>query len=78
MKLWMIYGLSWMVGFVLGICLAKLRKMKRTVGTLRIVYSDPNETPYLFLELDHGGMSEIKKRRIVSFEVDLKSYDARN
>lgn len=78
MEFWMIYGLSWMIGFALGICLAKIRKTKRTIGTLRIAYSDPNEAPYLFLELDQGGMQEIEKGQLVSLRVDLKNYDARN
>lgn len=78
MKFWMVYGLSWMIGFTLGICLAKIRKTKKTIGTLRIAYSEPNESHYLFLELDQGGMREIEKGQVVSFKVDLRNYDARN
>ena len=84
MKLWMIYGLSWLIapswliGFLLGICLVKITNRKRTIGTLRMDRSDPNEAPYLFLELNRDGMREIEKRKIVSFKVDLKNYGARN
>ena len=40
--------------------------------------SDPDEAPYLFLELGRDGMREIEKGGIVSFKVDLKNYDTRN
>lgn len=78
MKLWTIYVLSWLIGFLLGVCLTKITNRKRSIGTLRMDRSDPDEAPYLFLELDRGGMREIEKGKTVSFKVDLKSYDARN
>ena len=78
MKLWMIYALSWLIGFLLGVCLAKITNRKRTIGTLRMDRSDPDEAPYLFLELSRDGMREIEKGGIVSFKVDLKNYGARN
>lgn len=78
MKFWMICVISWLVGFLLGISLAQIKNRKRAIGTLRMDRSDPNEAPYLFLELNRDGMREIEKRKIVSFNVDLRNYGARN
>ena len=78
MKFWMICVISWLVGFLLGIGLAQIKNRKKAIGTLRMDRSDPNEAPYLFLELNRDGMREIEKGKIVSFKVDLRDYDARN
>ena len=78
MKFWMICVISWLVGFLLGISLAQIKSRKRAIGTLRMDRSDPNEAPYLFLELNRDGMLEIEKGKIVSFKVDLRNYGARN
>lgn len=78
MKFWMICVISWLVGFLLGISLAQIKNRKKAIGTLRMDRSDPNEAPYLFLELNRDGMREIEKGKIVSFKVDLRDYGARN
>lgn len=78
MKFWMICVISWLVGFLLGISLAQIKNRKKAIGTLRMDRSDPNEAPYLFLELNQDGMREIEKGKIVSFKVDLRNYGARN
>lgn len=78
MKFWMIFVISWLVGLLLGISLAQIKSRKRAIGTLRMDRSDPNEAPYLFLELNRDGMLEIEKGKIVSFKVDLRNYGARN
>lgn len=61
------------IGIVIGCILSRFIP-KKIVGTLRVDRSDPDSGPYLFLELTHGGMETIKKKKYVLFEVNLKSY----
>lgn len=61
------------IGIVVGCILSRLIP-KKIVGTLRVDHSDPDSGPYLFLEIAHGGMDTIKKKKYVLFEVNLKSY----
>lgn len=76
-------SLVWLiVGYVLGWCvgygLSVLCRRKNCAGTLREDRSDPDEAPYLFLELDPDGMKKIRTRRTVSFKVRLENYLPRN
>lgn len=61
------------IGIVIGCILSRFMP-KKIVGTLRVDHSDPDSGPYLFLEIAHGGMDAIKKKKYVLFEVNLKSY----
>lgn len=60
--------------FVLGAIFGRLSFPKKCAGTLRVDRSDPTEAPYLFLELEPGGMDEIHKNETVIFKVDLNGY----
>ena len=66
------------VGILAGIALCYLAThltlKKSIVGTLRVDRSEPDEAPYLFLEVEHGGMEKIQKKKMVMFKVDLSSY----
>lgn len=51
-----------------------LRKdYKKVVGTLRIDSSDPEDKPYIFLELNKG-VGDISRRSVVTLKVSTKSY----
>ena len=45
--------------------------MRRIVGTLRMDNSDPDDGPYLFLEILPGGMEKIRASKSVLLKVDL-------
>ena len=62
------------IGIVVGIILHIIFSRIKSVGTIRVDYSDPDSGPYLFLELKHGGMETMRKKKYVLFEVNLKSY----
>lgn len=62
------------VGIIVGIILHIVFSRIKPVGTIRVDHSDPDSGPYLFLEVNHGGMETIRKKRYVLFEVNLKSY----
>lgn len=48
--------------------------MEESIGSLRVDKSDPDSEPYLFLELDAGGMSDIYKKQSVRLRVKIKNY----
>ncbi|MBR3739255.1 MAG: beta-lactamase induction signal transducer protein [Clostridia bacterium] len=63
-----------MIGFALAIILKK----EKPIGTLRVDRSDPDEAPYLFLELEQNGMERIRQSKTVVLKVDLNGYLPRN
>ncbi len=78
MEIWF-WGIGGLVlGLLLGFGLSAVIKREKPVGTLRVDRSDPEEAPYLFLELEQDGMDKIHKAKTVVFKVDLRSYLARN
>lgn len=62
------------LGFVVGvICVRTSIRNERLVGTLRVDNSDPDDVPYLFLELT-SNPEVIKQRKYVTLKVDVKNY----
>lgn len=82
MELWMWLVIGWLGGTVIGYVLSRIivrqHDKKLYVGTLRVDRSDPDEAPYLFLELEQGGMMKIHQNKTVLFNVDLNGYLTRN
>ena len=74
MEIWMWLAGGIFVGFISSYGLSAIAKRKKTVGTLRMDCSDPDEAPYLFLELEQDGMSKIHKNKTVCLKVDLNGY----
>jgi len=70
--LWLFIGV--LTGFAGGYGLSVFLRSKTFAGTLREDHSDPTEAPYLFLELEHGGMEKIHKYRTVMFKVKIENY----
>ena len=71
------YIVGIVVGLICGIGIGRyLMKggKEETIGTLRLDRSDPDEPPYLFLELDRGGMETIHRKKTVQLRVNLKDY----
>ena len=71
MEVW----LCLLIGFVVGVVLTIIFSVRsrRIYGTLRIDNSDPEDGPYLFLELT-SDVNSIKKQKRVSFKVNAKNY----
>lgn len=61
------------VGIAMGIVLHMVISRIKSVGTLRVDNSDPDDEPYLFLELSKD-ISFIKRKKCVVLKVNLKSY----
>ena len=73
--IWFIVGLA--AGVVLGYIVSLYLRSESFVGTLREDHSDPTEAPYLFLELEPGGLDKIHRYKVVLFKVKISDYIAR-
>ena len=62
-----------LVGICLGVSISAIIFRAYWVGTLRIDKSDPNEEPYMFLELDKG-IGDISSKKHVVLRVSTKNY----
>lgn len=74
----MIYVMCGVIGTLLGFLFAVLLRKRKKIGTLRMDQSDPNEVPYLFLELDPDGMRKINRFKTIVLRVRLENYIPRN
>lgn len=61
------------VAVLLGFALGYISNAKRVMGVMRIDNSDPEDEPYLFLELKTG-IGKLEHGDIVSFKVNTESY----
>ena len=66
------------IGVLFGFIFAVLLQKRKKIGALRMDRSDPNEAPYLFLELDPDGMKKINRFKTVVLRVRLENYIPRN
>ncbi len=73
----MVYVMFLALGIVIGSIASsitfKIHKKKSVVGNLRMDQSDPNEAPYLFLELETD-MQQICSKKDVVLRVKFKNY----
>jgi len=60
-------------GLLMGFAVTGLVARKKPIGTLRIDESDPNEEPYIFLELNQDVGSVRTKKRVMLTVLD-KNY----
>ena len=69
--LWVI--LAFLGGISIGLLLGKVWIDKNIIGNLRIDRSDPNEDPYLFLEL-FNGIHTFSDKKTVHLKVRAENY----
>lgn len=70
--------LIWLlVGILIGLLVSRFIFKDKPIGSLRVDQSDPDSEPYLFLELDQGGMNDIYKKQSVRLRVKIKNYISR-
>ena len=62
-----------LIGFTIGMAITAIIFRCRTVGSLRVDNSDPSETPYIFLELEHN-LDVVYKKKYVILKVKIKDY----
>ena len=69
MELFVIFG----IGILVGIVCTTVATRTKSVGFLRVDMSDPDDGPYLFLELSKD-IGEIYRKKYVMFKVSLKNF----
>lgn len=69
-------GIIFIFGIFLGIIAVILLMNLFPVGTLRIDQSDPDDKPYLFLEMEKD-LSHVKKQKYIIFRVNSQNYISR-
>ena len=63
------------IGFAIGgIAFQKRWISENCIGVLREDHSDPEEAPYLFLELQKDGFEKIRSQKYVVLEVLRENY----
>lgn len=62
------------VGIIFSALVGWLWFANSRVGTLRLGKAEPCEPPYIFLELDVGGMEKIHHHKIAVVKIDLDGY----
>ena len=63
------------VGVIIGVVIKTVFASK-PIGCIRIDNSDPNSEPYLFLELEPGGIEKIRKSQKIVLKTNIKNYIA--
>lgn len=66
------FVLSFLLGVVIGVTVTSL--LIRSVGVIRIDQSDPDDRPYLFLEINRGCYEKLLRSKRVIFEVRKENY----
>ena len=61
------------IGSLIGSLIAYVIWCPKTIGSLRVDQSDPNEQPYLFLELEQSP-EIIKRAKYVTLKVNVKNF----
>ena len=64
------------ISFGIGVLLTAFSLHHLLIGNLRIDQSDPEDGPYLFLELKKG-VGSFKSKRYVILKVNIKNYISR-
>ena len=67
---WHILGI--VVGGTVAVSIMRFRNEKKKAGTIRVDTSEGS--PYLFLELEKGGMEKIQTNEYVILKLNLKNY----
>lgn len=62
-----------MIGSGITLFVTRMQAVRSKVGTLRIDRSDPDDQPYMFLELNKG-VGDISTRTYVTLDVSTENY----
>ena len=65
--------IAFLLGVLIGTIIYAIAVKTASVGTLRIDRSDPDDSPYLFLELNKN-LTFVSSKEYVIMKVDLKNY----
>jgi hypothetical protein len=74
----LLYLVALLVGVIIGLFICRLVMTKKTLGRLRIDYSEPYEPAKMFVELKGVTPDIIAQYKFVTFEVINESYLSRD
>ena len=67
------------IGVVIGYILKTIFSRPKVIGTLRVDHSDPDDGPYMFLELSsEESVKTIRHDDYVTFKVNVENYISQN
>lgn len=61
------------IGVLVGCVLTVILSRRKSVGSLRIDTSDPEDNPYLFLELSKD-VGEVYRKKYITLRVNTKNF----
>lgn len=61
------------IGMILGSAITVITLRKRSFGSLRIDTSDPNENPYIFLELSED-VNTIFQKKYITLKINTQNF----
>lgn len=70
--------ISFIFGIVVGLLVAHYVFRPKQIGSLRIDRSDPDDGPYLFLELEPGGIYKLQHSKYILLKVEERDYISRD
>lgn len=66
------------IGIIAGLSIGQHLVEQRRIGRLRIDQSDPDDGPYLFLELEPGGVYKLQHSKYILLKVEERDYISRD
>jgi len=69
----MYYVITFLAGVLVGGIIIMVKLILNTDGTLRLDDSDPNEPPYIFLEL-RNNPENLYKKKYATLKVSIKNF----
>lgn len=61
------------IGILIGCIFTTIMFRTRSIGSLRIDTSDPDDGPYLFLEMSKD-INEVCKKKYISLKINIKNF----
>lgn len=72
--MWIYICTALLVGIVFGSQITRRLYQTKTIGSLRVDCSIPDERPYLFLEIGRGNIEQLAKEEFVVLKVKNENY----
>lgn len=66
-------AIVFVIGILIGMIVSEIISRNDSIGTLRVDSSDPDDGPYLFLELSKD-VNHIKRKKYIVLKVNTNSY----
>lgn len=66
-------AIVFVIGILIGMIVSEIISRNDSIGALRVDSSDPDDGPYLFLELSKD-VNHIKRKKYIVLKVNTNSY----